>query len=425
LQWLTTQAQRSRSSVSQHITVDTVTQRLANGKSATRFEFTPYPGRHVMWYEGRVLVVDRVREQATVDLHTGQPWECVKLTAIGNGRELFQSFLAEAQAHAAAKQEATTIVYTNWGTEWRPFGTPRRRRPLHSVVLDDGIAEHVLTDVREFVASTQWYIDRGIPYRRGYLMHGPPGCGKSSFVAALAGELGYDICILNLSDAGLTDDRLAHALSTTPPSSLVLLEDVDAAFVYRDPKDRRSSHVTFSGLLNALDGVAAGEERILFMTTNHIERLDPALIRPGRVDVIHQVGNASSSQCRRMFLKFFPDEAQLAESFVQTAGHTELSMALLQSYFMLYRHSAQEACMHAIELCEGVNATKEGTPVQQHMAEMAVQQQQEGHEISGAPRASPSGAQEGVSTSSTTEHHGNQAKQQPSEAHAKGEPLRD
>ena len=99
-------------------------------------------------------------------------------------------------------------------------------------------------------------------------MHGPPGCGKSSFVAALAGELGYDICILNLSDAGLTDDRLAHALSTTPPTSLVLLEDVDAAFVHRDPKDRRSSHVTFSGLLNALDGVAAGEERILFMTTN-------------------------------------------------------------------------------------------------------------------------------------------------------------
>ena len=115
--------------------------------------------------------------------------------------------------------------------------------------------------------SSSWYIDRGIPYRRGYLLHGPPGCGKSSFVAALAGELGYDICILNLSDAGLTDDRLSHALSTTPPQSLVLLEDVDAAFVQRDAKDRRASHVTFSGLLNALDGVAAGEERILFMTT--------------------------------------------------------------------------------------------------------------------------------------------------------------
>ena len=63
-------------------------------------------------------------------------------------------------------------------------------------------------------------------------MHGPPGCGKSSFVAALAGELGYDICVLNLSDAGLTDDRLAHALSTTPPNSLVLLEDVRALLTH-------------------------------------------------------------------------------------------------------------------------------------------------------------------------------------------------
>ena len=71
--------------------------------------------------------------------------------------------------------------------------------------------------------------------------------------------------------------RSAHALSTTPPTSLVLLEDVDAAFVQREASDRRASHVTFSGLLNALDGVAAGEERILFMTTNHLERLDPAL----------------------------------------------------------------------------------------------------------------------------------------------------
>ena len=54
------------------------------------------------------------------------------------------------------KQELTTVVYTNWGTEWRPFGAPRRRRPLHSVVLADGIAEHVLTDVREFVESSGW-----------------------------------------------------------------------------------------------------------------------------------------------------------------------------------------------------------------------------------------------------------------------------
>ena len=369
LQWLTAQAQRGGSAVGQHISVDTVSQRLANGRVTTRFEFTPCPGRHVLWYNGQLLMVDRVREQATVDLHTGQPWESVKLTAVGKSRELFRALLSEAQANAESKQELTTVVYTNWGTEWRPFGSPRRRRPLHSVVLDDGVAEHVLGDVREFVDSARWYIDRGIPYRRGYLMHGPPGCGKSSFVAALAGELGYDICLLNLSDAGLTDDRLAHALSTTPPTSLVLLEDVDAAFVQREAGDRRGSHVTFSGLLNALDGVAAGEERILFMTTNHLSRLDPALIRPGRVDVIHEVGTASTSQVRRMFLKFFPGEEQRAHTFAASAvGSTDLSMAILQNFFMAHREGAEEACAAVAELQA---SQAPGLPMQQHMSRRA------------------------------------------------------
>ena len=329
------------------------------------------------------------------------PWECVKLTALGRDRKLFEDFLDEAHAFAQAKQEATTVIYTNWGTEWRPFGSPRRRRPLHSVVLDEGVAEHIHADMQEFLNSAQWYTDRGIPYRRGYLMHGEPGCGKSSFVAAIAGEIGYDICVLNLSDSGLTDDRLSHALSSVPPQSLVLLEDIDAAFVQREATDRRAScvatqrgaspgspsaalllfrtlvcaslrpcrHVTFSGLLNALDGVAAGEERVLFMTTNHIERLDPALIRPGRVDVIHRIGAATPSQLRRMFLKFFVGEEAKAHQFAHTLEGTELSMAQLQAYFMLYRDSAEDACSSAGELARRL---RESTPPQQIMAELAM-----------------------------------------------------
>jgi chaperone BCS1 len=74
----------------------------------------------------------------------------------------------------------------------------------------------------------------GIPYRRGYLLHGPPGCGKSSFITALAGELEFGICVLNLSERGLTDDRLNHLLSVAPQQSIILLEDVDAAFTSRE-----------------------------------------------------------------------------------------------------------------------------------------------------------------------------------------------
>ena len=70
----------------------------------------------------------------------------------------------------------------------------------------------------------------GIPYRRGYLLHGPPGSGKTSFIQALAGSLSYDICVLNLSERGLADDKLFHLLSNAPERSFVLIEDVDAAF---------------------------------------------------------------------------------------------------------------------------------------------------------------------------------------------------
>ena len=80
----------------------------------------------------------------------------------------------------------------------------------------------------------------GIPYRRGYLLHGPPGCGKSSYITALAGELERGICVLNLSERGLTDDRLNHLLAVAPQQTITLLEDIDAAFISReDSKEGR------------------------------------------------------------------------------------------------------------------------------------------------------------------------------------------
>ena len=133
---------------------------------------------------------------------------------------------------ACLKEEGKTTVYTNWGSEWRPFGNPRKHRPLNSVILDQGISDKILQDVIEWKSSNIWYVDRGIPYRRGYLLHGPPGSGKSSFIMALAGHLNYNICILNLAERGLTDDRLALALSCVPPQvsvSQLLLHECESA----------------------------------------------------------------------------------------------------------------------------------------------------------------------------------------------------
>jgi len=75
----------------------------------------------------------------------------------------------------------------NLVNEWRLFGHPRRKRPLNSVILDKGIMENLINDVDHFLSQPRWYIDRGIPYRRGYLLYGPPGSGKTSAITALAG----------------------------------------------------------------------------------------------------------------------------------------------------------------------------------------------------------------------------------------------
>lgn len=140
-----------------------------------------------------------------------------------------------------------------------------------------------------------------------------PGNGKSSFINALAGVCAYNICVLNLNERGLTDERLSVLLSVVPPRSIILLEDVDAAFVNRDQRTAAYS-VTFSGLLNVLDGVTSTEERVIFMTTNHIERLDPALIRPGRVDVKTYIGNATPHQIEKMWQRFYADKVAAAQN---------------------------------------------------------------------------------------------------------------
>ena len=292
-----------------HLSIQTQKVEHSNGAMHTHFALVPGPGKHILRYKNAFIFVNRMRESKSQDLQTGRPWETITLTTLYSHRHVFEELFTEAHEHASKAHEGKTTIYNSWGTEWRPFGHPRRKRPLESVILDEGVKERIVDDVQDFLGTGQWYHDRGIPYRRGYLLYGPPGTGKSSFIQALAGELDYDIAILNLSERGLTDDRLNHLLTIVPNRTLVLLEDVDAAFANRrvqsDADGYRGANVTFSGLLNALDGVASAEERVLFLTTNHVDRLDPALVRPGRVDMTVRLGALTRYQVGCLWDRFY------------------------------------------------------------------------------------------------------------------------
>ncbi|KAF2712219.1 hypothetical protein K504DRAFT_531349 [Pleomassaria siparia CBS 279.74] len=342
------------------------TSQPSNGPShAAHFAFVPGPGKHVLRYGGSLVWVDRQREKS-ISVGDAEPFETITLTTLYTDRGVFERIFAEAHSMYQQLQEGKTIIYNaSMGFDWKQFGEPKRKRPLDSVVLERGVKERITEDVQAFLAARTWYLDRGIPYRRGYLLYGPPGTGKSSFIQALAGHLDFNIAILNVSEKGLTDDKLNHLLLKVPPRTIVLLEDVDVAFANRRKAEAdgyAGATVTFSGLLNVLDGVASAEERIIFLTTNHVERLDEALIRPGRVDMTVRLGEATEYQMTQLWDRFYADFDTSGEAKIRFMAKIQalgllnsVSTAELQGLF-LYNKDDAEGAIAMVEGLKGSHA---------------------------------------------------------------------
>jgi chaperone BCS1 len=198
-------------------------------------------------------------------------------------------------------------------------------RLLDSVVLKPGEKEALLQDVENILASRQRYRRLGVPYHRGYLLYGPPKTGKTSLVSGMAARFGISIYAVNLTE--FNDRTLKSAINQVPENSVILFEDIDCM----KAGNRRSAHdgcaskplaggdnnettdrfgVTLSGLLNVLDGFHAPENVLFVMTTNQIDVLDPALLRPGRIDYKLFLGEAAESQKVELFLRFFPEASK-------------------------------------------------------------------------------------------------------------------
>ena len=318
--------------------------------SRVKFLLSPAPGTHLMLYRNRLLILRRSRR----DLQNGNArtfQENLSLQVLGGTRALIEQLLSDARKLACPRTPGVSILtarYESWeATSWQP------RRPLESLVLADGALEDTLDDLRTFYGSRAWYVQRGIPYRRGYLLHGPPGNGKTTLVLAVAGELNLSVAVLSLSNRLLSDDALRGLVDALPPATLLLIEDVDCVFKTERTTTEQTG-VTLSGLLNALDGVSSREGRVLFLTTNHPERLDSALVRPGRVDRKVELGHATPDQARRLFLWFYqgggvpPRELEcLAERFAAQVPRGKTCMAAVQEHLLRHR-GAPAAAAHEV-----------------------------------------------------------------------------
>lgn len=242
------------------------------------------------------------------------------------GRDAVISFLGRISAkHHSVERVPNFYLSTTWG-EWSRRNDLPRRNPA-TVVLPDGQMERLINDLDTFLASEEKYDSLGVPYHRGYLLHGPAGTGKTSVARAIATHFAMDIYYLTLSDLD-KDTKLLQMVSAVTSGSMLLLEDIDVLHATRDREQDSESgdeagRVSLSGLLNALDGVASPHGIIVFMTTNHVDRLDPALIRPGRVDLSEHIGYVTMTQLEGLFNMTFgyvPDLPWVDEETKLTAS---------------------------------------------------------------------------------------------------------
>lgn len=307
--------------------------RLDAGQSgeSEAWDMVPGEGRHVFLHKGRPVMLSYwIDEENSKGSFLRQHFH---LRTVGRGQDFLRSLVVEA---AALCTDDENVRVFDWRDGYWQLSCRKRPRPMESVILPRGQGDRLIADAQWFFEAGDWYAERGIPYRRGFLFSGPPGTGKSSIVLALASHLGKPVYALNL--ASITQDSvLMEAFAEVPQDAILLVEDVDAIRIARsragkEAKKEGSSGLgmtTLSGLLNAIDGVAAPEGRLLVMTSNHPEHLDPALVRPGRIDLHEWFDLLGPDEIRRMFLRFHPGRENDAMRFARAIGRP-ISPAELQ-----------------------------------------------------------------------------------------------
>lgn len=315
-------------------------------KTEYNLRFIPGLGVHWTWYRNRPLIMQRDRKRREWGGFDDQ----MQLTYFSRDLNVLHQLLDEAR-QLSQPDDNRVVVAFNVGGSWSYRSQPPRS--LDSVILPGGQLEELVGDLTEFLDAEQRYQDRGIPYRRAYLLHGLGGTGKTSLVRAIACHFKRPLYVYSAANWGTASTQELWA--NVPENAIMLWEDFDVTIRAAEKTSESESAGDAAGeaasfrtvLLNLLDGVASSHGRILFMTANRPSTFDQVLLRPGRVDYQLPFGVLTEEQARRFLNQFFPkspldwDQADWVEEIVAHNWTMARLQGLCQRYWSVPERLAE------------------------------------------------------------------------------------
>lgn len=297
-------------------------------------------GLHYFFLKGTLCLLYK---SIKTDCHNGGVIKTLHLTILTRNLNKIQDLINEIVSYDNSAQDYIEIQNNDHYDYWyEPRKIPKRS--LNSIVIDKKIKTNLLEDIQSFLGKEEFYRNKGIVWKRGYCFHSVPGAGKSSLIRAIASE--FDIKIYALDLSAVNDTTLRSLLTglnkfSTPSLigkksykikdsvRLLVIEDIDAIFDGRENKVE-GSKLTFSGLLNVLDGLNSTSGLITIITTNHLEKLDPALIRSGRIDKVIKLDLPTDDLIREMIGRFITASSEQEQVFTEIKSEGLVSMAQIQ-----------------------------------------------------------------------------------------------
>lgn len=304
------------------------------------YNLSPGAGFHLLRNGLRFWFVHRQIEdkgdEADVYSSTKRRKQTITITTPGRRHDVLRLLL---ESIKAVEEDKNTIPVYLWAGHDYSLIERRPKRSMDTVYLDAGTKAEIIADITRFLARRTWYSLRGIPYRRGFSFEGPPGTGKTTLIFALASLFSKPVYIIN--PATLDNDNQLQRAINQAGSNFVVVEDFDAVKAAGERAASQSSDqdapitlhgggeaaksgITLSGILNAIDGIGARDGRVLFITSNHADTLDAALMRPGRIDKRYVLNHIGAAEVTTMFETFFPEGC--AHTFV-TSIESELPLS--------------------------------------------------------------------------------------------------